>query len=76
MTLHFGERVPGDGAIRCRRCGHGIDLRPGDSVPRCYCGSDEFELGRIIPEQSRRAWPSPRATSTAPTVGDPDDRRR
>jgi hypothetical protein len=43
MTLQFGERTSGDGAIHCRRCGHGITLRDGDSVPRCYCGGDEFE---------------------------------
>ncbi|AHG91598.1 hypothetical protein J421_4061 [Gemmatirosa kalamazoonensis] len=43
MTLRFGDRTSGDGAIHCRRCGHGITLRGGDAVPRCYCGGDEFE---------------------------------
>jgi len=29
--------------IHCRRCGHGIVLRAGDAVPRCYCGGHEFD---------------------------------
>ena len=42
MTLHFGDRVPADGTIRCERCGHGIALLDGDTVPRCYCGGEAF----------------------------------
>jgi len=64
MTLQFGDRTSGDGMIHCRRCGHGIVLRDGDSVPRCYCGGEEFEEPRA---RSTRAAPrSPRAMSAAP----------
>jgi hypothetical protein len=44
MTLHFGDRVPCDGTLRCERCGHGIARLDGDVIPRCYCGGEAFTL--------------------------------
>jgi hypothetical protein len=62
MPLQFGDRTSGDGTIRCRRCGHGIILRRGDSVPRCYCGGENFEDPRPT---ARRAQTTATARKTA-----------
>jgi DNA-directed RNA polymerase subunit RPC12/RpoP len=61
MTLHFGERTPEDGTIRCRRCGHGIVLRMGATVPRCYCGGDEFDQPVMRASTERARAPDTRA---------------
>jgi DNA-directed RNA polymerase subunit RPC12/RpoP len=62
MALQFGDRTSGDGTIRCRRCGHGIILRDGDSVPRCYCGGEDFE-DPTPTVRAARAAPSARKVS-------------
>ena len=58
MPLQFGDRTSGDGTIHCRRCGHGIILRGGDAVPRCYCGGEDFEDPTPTARRVRAAVPA------------------
>jgi DNA-directed RNA polymerase subunit RPC12/RpoP len=72
MPLQFGDRTSGDGTIRCRRCGHGIILRGGDAVPRCYCGGEDFEDPKPTLRRVRMAAPARKLTSRHdPTRGEP-----
>jgi hypothetical protein len=64
MTLHFGDRVPADGTLRCERCGHGIALLGGDTVPRCYCGGEAFDH-RATPCEAGTPRPAKPSEGTA-----------
>ena len=63
MPLQFGDRTSGDGPIYCRRCGHGIILRGGNAVPRCYCGGEDFDDSAPAPRGERTAVLARRTTS-------------
>ena len=44
MTILSGEEVSEGTVFRCQKCNYEIEVRPGQSVPKCtHCGHDIFD---------------------------------
>ena len=69
MPAKAGERAQETGTFHCRGCKHTIRLRKGQTIPRCPCGSGDYDARTDEPgrKSSRRRSASRRTRSTRST---------